>query len=448
MNPSMAGWVRRLARADVPVLSQTRTALTWVAGNDDDAPPSDIVTLVLRDPLLTLRVLATCNHRHSEHVSHEVTTVTHALMMCGEGPFLRQFAPLPTIEAHLASHPAALARLEKLIQRARHAAAQAHALALLRQDREPEEAAIAAALLELPQMLLCVHAPAEAARRAPPCGHGGTDCIEPGMTFDALRLPLTEALGLPEMLRALLDHDHHDRPRIFGVQIAARLARHLEAGGTDPAMEEDLHRVAELLHLPADEVARTVKHAAEAGGYMNMDTDDATPHPDRLDAAMQEITAHLDGTLDLHQMMSIALHGAHQGIGLKRVVFALLTDDRLALRPRLHMGLEPGSPLGNFNIVLEPPNLFSRLLTAPQAVWYRADAHGSNPLMTPQLRITTGGNSFFAMSLFVDGKPVGLMYADQEGGQGGLDDAAYASFKKLCLRAAEGLAHLAAPRAA
>ena len=54
-----------------------------------------------------------------------------------------------------------------------------------------------------------------------------------------------------------------------------------------------------------------------------------------------------------------------------------------------------------------------------------------------------GEGEFFAMSLFVHGKPVGLFYADRKHGECSLDDHSYLEFKKLCVLAADGLAHLA-----
>ena len=54
-----------------------------------------------------------------------------------------------------------------------------------------------------------------------------------------------------------------------------------------------------------------------------------------------------------------------------------------------------------------------------------------------------GVGEFFAMSVFVHGKPVGLFYADREYGECSLDEHSYIEFKKLCVRAADGLGHLA-----
>jgi hypothetical protein len=47
------------------------------------------------------------------------------------------------------------------------------------------------------------------------------------------------------------------------------------------------------------------------------------------------------------------------------------------------------------------------------------------------------------MSIFVRDKAVGFFYADRGHGSCALDERSYQEFKQLCLRAAQGLGHLA-----
>ena len=59
------------------------------------------------------------------------------------------------------------------------------------------------------------------------------------------------------------------------------------------------------------------------------------------------------------------------------------------------------------------------------------------------IRQLLGHGEFFAMSVFLNGKPIGLFYADSKHDGAALDEQSYLEFKQLCLRAAQGLAHLA-----
>jgi len=79
-----------------------------------------------------------------------------------------------------------------------------------------------------------------------------------------------------------------------------------------------------------------------------------------------------------------------------------------------------------------------------QGVWLNeANYKTLEPLISEATWRMIGHGAFFAMSVIVHGKPVGLFYADRKHGSCSLDEHSYQEFKKLCLRASEGLAHLA-----
>jgi hypothetical protein len=158
---------------------------------------------------------------------------------------------------------------------------------------------------------------------------------------------------------------------------------------------------------------------------------------------MDEIAAHLDQSLDLHGMMSLVLQGMREGVGLQRVVFALLTPDQAMLKAKYVIGGQD-SPLAQFHFPLNPPNLFGRLMEKTQSIWLNdGNSTSVGTLIPSEAWQVIGDGEFFAMSVFVHGKPVGLFYADRGRTGCQLDEASYQAFKGLCIRAAEGLAHLA-----
>jgi hypothetical protein len=168
------------------------------------------------------------------------------------------------------------------------------------------------------------------------------------------------------------------------------------------------------------------------------------PQPDVLNQIMAKIAAHLDGTLHLHEMMALVLKGMREGIGLNRVVFALMTADRTALKAKYVAGAEMGSPLRQFQIDMTTQHLFSRLMEKVQGVWLsKSNRNTLEPMIPFGIRQLVGHGDFFAMSVFLHGKPIGLFYADSQHDGGALDEQRYLEFKQLCLRAAQGLAHLA-----
>lgn len=450
-DDGIARWTARLAGREPPVLSETLEALRTLSGRGDWLRPDAVSAAVLADPLLTLHALRFARRHTGKRADREITTVRHALMVLGTQAFFDRLGSLPTVERALSTHPQALTRVQELTHRARHAAAQARDFAALRFDRDPEEAATAAVLAELPEILLCVLAPAVCARLRG--SEVGDDPAEQqrrvlGTSLAELQQPLAEALGLPETLRALLDVARADQPRAFGVQWAGRIARHFQLGACAEDLEEDLREVSEWLRLPHEALVEVVQRNAQLA------TELAPPPPppptrpapvriERVAEAAQAIVAHLDRTLNLHEMMMLALGGLHEGVGLRRVLFALLTPDRTHLRARLWLGVEPGSPLAGFDLPLAPPHLFTRLLERPQGVWLRpGEKPALDALLTPPLAALVGGEAFFAMSLFVGNRPVGILYADQPGQGQALDAERYKWFRQLGRQAAEGLAHL------
>jgi hypothetical protein len=126
------------------------------------------------------------------------------------------------------------------------------------------------------------------------------------------------------------------------------------------------------------------------------------------------------------------------------VVFALMAADRSAIKAKYVVGALPDSPLRRFQFSLTSPELFGRLMGKEQGVWFNESNRKSlGPLITEATWQMIGHGEFFAMSVMVHGNPVGLFYADRKHGSCTLDEHSYQEFKKLCLRATEGLAHLA-----
>ena len=153
---------------------------------------------------------------------------------------------------------------------------------------------------------------------------------------------------------------------------------------------------------------------------------------------------HGIGKLELNELMRLAVHGMHDGIGLNRVVFALLTKHPDKLVSRYIIGSDNDPTFSRFEISLDQPHLFTRLLEKQVSLWIqhenRAKFWPSVPSTFKDLIKTT---SFFTMSIHVDDKPVGLFYADRRNADCELDETAYKQFRQICQLVAKGLANLA-----
>lgn len=150
------------------------------------------------------------------------------------------------------------------------------------------------------------------------------------------------------------------------------------------------------------------------------------------------------GKMDLSELMRKTVHGMHDGIGLNRVVFCMLTPKREKLISRYMLGADNDPIFSRFEIALDKPHLFTRLLEKQVSLWVN-DGNRKKfwPLMPDETKVLIKTNSFFAMSIHVRDKPVGLFYADRRSLDCELDEQAYKQFRQMCQFAAKGLANLA-----
>lgn len=482
-------WVTFLETRDVPVLRRTIAELGKLRINAENLSASQIAVVILRDPLMTLKLLRLANSARRGRLSSEITSIEHAITMLGVAPLFKHFAALTALEDVLSGQDLALGSVRQVYSRSLHAAFQARQWALQHQDIRVEEVYISALLHDMTNMMLWIYAPDRAREiremvRRERRYYGLAHEKIMGFSVEDFRAALSAAWRFPEMLAELVDCRNAGQPRAQGVLLAVAIAHKAERGWYDPQMDACLEAMAETLNLSPSETASLVhqtavsaarywewhgvtpaaawlpmlpgaweeERTAPAAGPQVTAEPQATgeadvclmPNHARLQAILDEIQTHLDGSLDLHDMMTLVLQGMHEGIALNRIVFALLTRDRAFLKAKYVHGAPPGSPLRLFEVDLRKPSLFSRLLDKMQGVWFNAgNAKTLSPLIQPELTRIIGEGEFYAMSLFVNGKPVGLFYADRKHGECRLDEHSYLEFKRLCVRATEGLAHLA-----
>ncbi|BCB26222.1 hypothetical protein SKTS_11080 [Sulfurimicrobium lacus] len=478
-------WVTFLEAQDVPVLRRTALELEKLRPSAERISASKLAVIILRDPLMTLKLLRLANSSRRGRLSNEITSVEHAIMMLGVVPLFKHFSTLAVLEDMLAQQELVLHSVLQVFSRALHAAYQARQWALQHQDIRVEEVYISALLHDMTNMMLWIYAPERAQEiratvQRERVYYGLAHEKVMGFSVADFRTALAAAWRFPDMLADLVDCRNAGQSRAQGVLLAVSIAHLAERGWYGTQIDATLEAMADLLNLPLEETVLRVHQTAvaaarhwewygvtPAAAWLPMlpgaweeepvapvaESSEEAVHDDTvclmpdhagLQSIMDEINAHLDGSLDLNGMMSLILRGMHEGIGLNRIVFMLLTRDHEHLKAKYVHGAQPGSPLQQLDVSLRIPNLFSRLLEKMQGVWFGpANAKTLAPLIPPDVRQVIGEGEFFAMSLFVHGKPVGLFYADRKHGECSLDERSYLEFKKLCVRAADGLAHLA-----
>ena len=238
-----------LGESGVPVLRATVDELVRLERAQERIASAELATAILRDPLMTLRVLHYLHRHRTRSQTHDITTIAHAIMMLGLQRFFREFAALPSIEDVLADAADRIAGVHAMASRMRLGALFARDWAAQRHDIDPEEVMVAALVHDVVELL------AE-------CEWRGHAPAFSGEASSALRSALFDRLGLPGLLAELTCEGDVPQPRVLNVSLACALARSCAGGWNDPAIEETLARVQRLLHISQAELWGRVRRVA------------------------------------------------------------------------------------------------------------------------------------------------------------------------------------------
>ena len=260
--PDLDAWVSYFGAADIPVLRHTVHELNAMREDVDRVSGRQIAATILRDPMMTLRVLAYIEANRRARQTTDITTVERAVMMIGIVPFFRDFDDLPLVEDALRPHPQALLGLLKVVKRNRRAAQWARDWAIVRHDLDVDEITVAALLHDFAELLMWCFAPtlalkvrdaqaADARRRS-----ADVQAEIYGVPLYQLKMELAKRWHLPELLTQLMDNQNAANPRVRNVKLAVDLARHSATSWTDAALPDDLKGIRELLHINQETLVR------------------------------------------------------------------------------------------------------------------------------------------------------------------------------------------------
>lgn len=267
--PDIDAWVLFYTEAELPVLRHTQNALEKLRADAETVNGRVLSSVILQDPLMTLKVLAYLERHRPKKQRTDITTISRALMMIGINPFFRNFENLPLIEDQLQEYPKARLGLLKAVHRARRAAHWAREWAVLRHDLDVDEITIATLLHDLAEILMWCFAPSLPLRvnelqvheRSLRTVVAQQDVY--GIRLHDLQLRLVNAWHLPKLLTMLMDYtalpeeseepanqsSAMNNPRVMTVALAVDLARHSAHGWDDPALPDDFKAIEELLHI-------------------------------------------------------------------------------------------------------------------------------------------------------------------------------------------------------
>jgi HD-like signal output (HDOD) protein len=257
---NLEDWAAFLGHAEIPVLARTGLDLAELRKDEELLSARNVSRVVLRDPLMTVKLLHYLQRHRHKRQSAEVIQVEQAVLMLGMDPFYNNIHTQPTVETLLQGHPDALQNLTRVIQRAQRAANYAIEWAIRLNDMHFDEVYIAALLHDLAELLLWCFAPQDmilihdAQLNDKSLRSRAAQEMVLGFPISDLQLLLSREWSLPSLLSSLMDDAHAQQARVRNVVLAVNLARHSANGWDDAALPDDYAEIGDLLHLPVEQV--------------------------------------------------------------------------------------------------------------------------------------------------------------------------------------------------
>ena len=477
-NNKINKWVELATKEPIPVLKYTIKQLRDLC-RKEEIPLKEITHVVERDPGLVVHILRTANNRPKSRLSTQITHVNQAFRLMGTDQLTKLPDALPAIGDKLDG--SSKIRLLATFNRAYHAARFATDWAALRRDMTPDEVFAAAQLHFMGEMILSIHAPEllekiTALRVKDHIASEEAQYIVLGFTLNELTKKIAEKLKFPQLVTEALSAENAKFPRAYGIMLGVQLARNITHEGwyAEPTFQIQ-KQIAEWMDISVDEViARTHVIAAEVAREIpQYDTEPAArllplirefptedtavqdssdhenaaicliPQLSLLRDAVQKMTKFSPKDTSVDELIQHVVSTMHDGIGLNRVVFSLYNDEEHLLEGQVFKGAENDPVFNRFEIKLGDNNIFSHLITKPQAVLMNEASRPKFwPLVTSDFQKLINTNSFVAMSIFVKNKPYGLFYADRHTSTCQIEERSYNYFKTLCTHATKALEQL------
>ena len=463
MATAVKQWIKRFDQASLPILSATAHQFSRQR-SQPGACISKLWDSLSYDPGMCLNLLRVAGR--SKYT--QVTTMTHAILLMGLPNALEQARNLPRIED--LKDPTRKQLLLRHYHHAFHAYQQSEHWLSLRSNDHHEQIATASLNAQFIDYLLCC-VDAESFQNLLKTQRQGIDRIEAEKKIlGVLRRELAHELAshwqLPELMIESQSHGKHPQTNSRHVYLAQRLAEAAALGWYHQEMDKTLEEISEFLHQPLAQVTNTTHRVAVTANRLCHRPYHASPGvasrlneheaiklvnpPIPLPAKktrkeiLKDCAEKLDhsSNLDYRKILNLSFKAIRDGIGLERVVFAMLEEDRRHLTVKYALDTKDRTSLQGLQLPLHKNTLFEQLLRQPGALWMNDSSRQRYLSFLPKgFQQQFKSDAFFAMSVFLHEKPIAMFYADGCK-SGNLTENQFKCFKKICTHATQALARV------
>ncbi|MCI0667594.1 MAG: HDOD domain-containing protein [Methylococcaceae bacterium] len=466
---SIEEWVEWLSKQKMPIFSHTARQIHKSMDNKQVGAP-ELSKIILQDPTLTARILKLSNSPYYNPAGLKIHTISRGIVILGYQTIREIALTCSFIETFvsISSKP----QVNQKIAHALHAAIQAKSLAILNNDPCPEEVFIAALLSDLGQISFACfdkefspRIETLSAEKQIPVEQAEREIL--GFTLNELGTSLSRSWNL----KGLLDPDpsagEKNLKRGELVQLSHSIARAMESESNAEGLDQKLSKIAGQVQKPVASLLSIVRQNREkffkmaiqfgardfqkpamkrAGGQSSSvapERQTAKPGDPGLQLKiLQDISNLLTTTINLNLVFETVMEGIHRAAGMDRTLFVVLTPDRRELKEKSTLGWPIGENIPPIRIsITEPNNLFSHAIRQPEALWLKPECDSRiAALYSRQIVDQIGKFECFAARLALNGKPIGLLYADRMPDKNPLTQQNFESFSLFARQANIALA--------
>lgn len=458
-----------MQKPEFPCLPGTIARLNTLA-NDQKLSAKQLGRAIATDPALAAAVVYHAMHVQHRHLGNPLSTLRQAAMMLGIKTVTELAEALPQATERMQG--GRLQHYLTLMGRSALGGILALSVARERRDLEPGEVALAGLLFPLGELALWAVSPVEMETLSTLLSQPGVQAQEAeyvvfGTGIEDAGRTLAEAWDLPELLCRSLEPTNALQPRALGVMLAAKIAWHAISRWEGAGLTSDLRLMASYLGMNQSGLAVLID-----GGIMEFNArcqeyglpptpllkhvpfqEPKPQEPAFCLAPQPEVFSRVEdrlASLNREQHAAILesfIFALHRGLGLNRVIYARLERDPFpVLTAEAVIGTDYEPEFNRFNLSLEGGHLFSRLMAKPMAFWLKGRSQKAAWNLVPtEIRNLTGTDQFLACSIFVQGRAIGMVYADRRHASCGIDERTFDHFKQICRMAVKALSRAPEP---
>jgi len=475
---NLESWAERLGSETMPIFSRTIECVAGMA-NSESTSFSGLAWSILQDPSLTAQVIKLSNSIYYNTTAKRIQTVSRAVMRLGFDAVRTICLSACLVETALAGKHRERLALE--IARAFHAAVQAKNMATKLNLAQPEEVYVAALLSRIGQIAFWCFAGEIGERLKRAIKEEDKEQTEAqiemevlGFRLERLTLRLAQEWKLSSNLESMLQNPNSNDPVDKSVRLGYALAQACEKGWDSPETEKVVKKISEFLEVSEKEASKAVQDASRDAAEITevfgaskssrliplpaeakreppktVETLEKKEYP-KTDyqiqiASLRDLSSMVASRKgDVNSVLSVLLEGIYRGIGMDRVIFALLTPDRKSVIGKYALGWT-NETMQNFRVSLSgPENIFVHVLRTKKALYVGEDQPPEIlSLLTEEISDMVGSGPFFITPICVKLQAIGLIYTDRNLSGRELDEESFESFCFFGQQANTGLTTLA-----